>query len=85
LRSITHSGHSRTHSGQSRKLRRAAGYGGDEVFPKHAAEELLFGKLAKGGLVTVKDGKLAFKFQAGAAERPGDGAEPPKKELVFAE
>jgi len=55
---------------------------------KPLAEELLFGKLAKGGVVTVtiKDDKLSFKFKASAApEKPGDSADPPEKEPVFAE
>jgi len=55
---------------------------------KPLAEELLFGKLAKGGVVTVtiKDEKLAFKFKAAIApEKPGDSADPPEKEPVFAE
>jgi len=56
---------------------------------KPLAEELLFGKLAKGGVVTVtvKDEKLAFKFKAAtvAPEKPGDSADPPEKEPVFAE
>jgi len=55
---------------------------------KPLAEELLFGKLAKGGVVTVtvKDDKLSFKFKAATAqEKPGDSADPPEKEPVFAE
>ena len=59
-----------------------------EHIKKPLAEELLFGKLAKGGVVTVtvKDDKLAFKFKASAAqEKPGDSADPPEKEPVFAE
>ncbi|HLZ65905.1 MAG TPA: AAA family ATPase, partial [Aliidongia sp.] len=59
-----------------------------ESIKKPLAEELLFGKLAKGGtvMVTVKDGKLSFKFQAAAPTKPDDGgAEPPEKEPVFAE
>jgi len=55
---------------------------------KPLAEELLFGKLAKGGVVTVtvKDDKLSFKFRAAThQEKPGDSADPPEKEPVFAE
>ncbi|MDB5361715.1 MAG: clpA [Rhodospirillales bacterium] len=55
---------------------------------KPLAEELLFGKLAKGGVVTVtvKDEKLVFKYKAATAqEKPGDSADPPEKEPVFAE
>src|SRR5262249_26374089 len=57
-----------------------------ENIKKPLAEELLFGKLAKGGVVTVtvKDEKLAFKFSA-APEKPTDGPEPAEKEPVFAE
>ncbi|HEV2676724.1 MAG TPA: ATP-dependent Clp protease ATP-binding subunit ClpA [Aliidongia sp.] len=58
-----------------------------ESIKKPLAEELLFGKLAKGGVVTVtvKDDKLAFTFQASAPEKPGGGSEPAEKEPVFAE
>ena len=55
---------------------------------KPLAEELLFGKLAKGGVVTVTvaDQKLAFKFKASVApEKPGDSADPAEKEPVYAE
>ena len=58
-----------------------------ESIKKPLAEELLFGKLAKGGVVTVTvaEAKLSFKFQASAPEKPGDGAEPAEKEPVYAE
>jgi ATP-dependent Clp protease ATP-binding subunit ClpA len=59
-----------------------------ESIKKPLAEELLFGKLAKGGVVTVTvtDEKLAFKFSAAAAPvKPDDGGEPAEKEPAFVE
>ncbi|GGF17790.1 ATP-dependent Clp protease ATP-binding subunit ClpA [Aliidongia dinghuensis] len=59
-----------------------------ENIKKPLAEELLFGKLAKGGVVTVtvKDEKLAFRFSAAAPtpEKPDDG-EPVEKEPAYVE
>ena len=59
-----------------------------EHIKKPLAEELLFGKLTKGGSVTVtlKDGKLAFEFIASVPVLPkpeandGDGGGEPEKE-----
>jgi ATP-dependent Clp protease ATP-binding subunit ClpA len=54
-----------------------------ESIKKPLAEELLFGQLAKGGIVKVRveSGKLAFTFQA----PPATGPTPREKEPAFAE
>ena len=50
-----------------------------ENIKKPLADEILFGKLARGGHVRVslKDGKLAFDFEAGGAQASGEGETEP--------
>ena len=57
-----------------------------EYIKKPLAEELLFGKLAKGGVVrvTIKDGKPSFRYPEGKTRRlpPPQKADDREKEPV---
>jgi ATP-dependent Clp protease ATP-binding subunit ClpA len=51
-----------------------------ENIKKPLADEILFGKLSRGGhvRVTLKDGKLAFEFDAPGADESASGAKEPE-------